>query len=137
MFSNIVTHFTDAEISLHQLLGMQGPHIQNIQQQADSLSIQAESIIIAAKAIYAENTTLHKENTKFLHKEHINVITALLHQLQMQMAAQAFTMITQTMEPSGHSNTQCNKCRSHGGGHGGTTTLNTAPPVMQLSPTFN
>ena len=31
-FPNIITHLTDVEISWHQLLGMQGPHLQNIHQ---------------------------------------------------------------------------------------------------------
>ena len=85
MFPNIITHFTDTERSWCQLLGMQGPHIQNIQQQADNLSIQAESIAATAEATYAENTTLDEENTDSLtkiclHKEHINMITTQLHQ---------------------------------------------------------
>ena len=62
-FPNIITHFTDMEISRCQLLGMQGLHLQNIHQQADKLLNQAESIATTAEATYAENTTIWEENT--------------------------------------------------------------------------
>ena len=141
MFPNIIIHFTEAEMPQWQLLGIQAPHKQNIQQQAGDLSIQAKSIAATAKAIHDKNTTLPEENTNLqtkihLHKEHINVITAQL-QLQMQMVVQAFATNAQTMGSHGHNNTQCNKCSGCAGGHVGTTTPNTVPPIMNHTPVFN
>ena len=68
----------------------------------NELSNQAESIATAAEATYAKNTTLWEENTYLheklhIHEEHINAITAQLHQLQLQTAVQAFAMSMQTM----------------------------------------
>ena len=114
MFPYIIIHFTGVETSWCQLLGMQGPHLQNIHQQANKLSNQAESIATAAEETYAKNTTLWEENTDlqtklYIHEEHLNAITAQLHQLQLQTAAQAFAMNTQTMGHEGHNNTWQNK----------------------------
>ena len=59
--------------------------------------------------MYAENTTLQENidlHTKlYCHKEHINAISAQLHQLQLQLAAQALAMNTQTMGHRVHNNT--------------------------------
>ena len=142
MFPNIITQFTDAGISQGQHLGMQGPHLKNIHHQAGKLSNQAKSIATVAKAMYAENTTLQEENTDhqtklWIQEEYINTITTQLHQLQLQMAAQAFSMNTQTMGHRGHNNLQCNKQGGHGGEHRGTTTTHSTPPIMQQPPTFN
>ena len=61
MFPDIITHFADAEISQHQLLGMKRPDVQNIQQQAYDLSIKAKLIAAAAAESNAENVTQHEE----------------------------------------------------------------------------
>ena len=72
-----------------------------------------------AEATYLENTTLAEENTNLqmklcINEEHLNAITTQLHQLQLQTAAQAFAMNTQTM------------------GHGDTTTWHNKWGAMEM-----
>ena len=92
--------------------------------------------------MHAWITTLWEESTNLqtkisLYKVQINVITAQLHPLQMQMAAQSCAMNSQTIGPCGHNNTWCNKQGSHGGGGIRTTTPNITPPIMHHAPVFN
>ena len=89
-----------------------------------------------AEVTYEENITLWEENTDLqtkicIHEDHLNAITTQLHQLQLETAAQAFAMNTQTMGHRGHNNTQSNRQGGHRNDPGCNTTMQAPTLVMQ------